>query len=144
MRAVTGAAPEETHLPECREDPGRDALSLGVSRPEQEQHAGWLKMADERAHPVDPVGRHESLADEDFAQLVVEVVGERRIVCLFDRDAAFLGLADATPAGAGHIREDGVFTRSEVDLEGAVVVPHVATPAKTEPVRLLRGEPPVS
>ena len=69
-------------------------------------------MFDQGAHPLDAVGRHQTLLREHFFQLFVVFVGERGIVRLFDDHTAFLRLSHAAPAGAIHSAKNFFFSWS--------------------------------
>ena len=64
--AKTRIPPKFRDLVKSGKDAGGDALSVRVSRPQQQQISRRLDMFDERANAIDPVGGNEPLLGKNI------------------------------------------------------------------------------
>ena len=90
----TRAAPEIDGAVVVREEPGREDTTAGIPNAQGEEQIGLLEMMNQKPGVFAQVGWCEALVFHERGILVVELVGNRRIVRVLDRESVLESLAD--------------------------------------------------
>ena len=91
------AAPEIYGAVVVWEEAACENTTAGIPHPQGEEKIGLLEMANQKPGIFALVGWCEALLFHEGRELVVELVGDREIVCVFDRESGLESLADAVP-----------------------------------------------